>query len=233
MSHIYSKRENTKMQIIKLATHLFMTEGYSKTTFGKMSKILDISPGNITFYFPNKDSLLSVLVDELFDFQSKMMNQAAEEGKTSLLAYCLELTAIAVACEESEIAREFYLSSYISPTTLNLIRKNDLSKTKEVFYEFCKDWSEEQWVETENIVSGIEYAVITTRETDTPLAVQISHTLNAIMLLYGVPRELREKKIEKVLSMDYRALGRRILNEFKAYIEAKNDDAYNETMMGE
>jgi len=221
------------MQIIKLATHLFVTEGYSKTTFGKMSKMLDISPGNITFYFPNKDSLLAVLTDELFEFQSKIMNQAAKEGKTSLLAYCLELTAIAVACEESDIARDFYVSSYTSPLTLNLIRKNDLSKTKEVFYEFCSDWTEEQWVETENIVSGIEYAVITTRETDTPLAVQISHTLNAIMLLYGVPKELRDIKIEKVLSMDYRALGRRILSEFRAYIESKNDDHGNEALITE
>ena len=233
MSHIYNKRENTKMQIIKLATHLFVTEGYSKTTFGKMSKTLDISPGNITFYFPTKDHLLSVLVDELFEFQTKMMDHAAEEGQTSLLAYCLELTAIAVACEDSHVAKDFYVSAYTSPMTLNRIRLNDVPKTKAVFGEFCPDWTEEQWVETENIVSGIEYAVIMTSERETPLSVQISHTLNAIMQLYNVPKDLRVRKIEKVLNMDYRAIGNRILREFRTYIETRYEVAHSDILTEE
>ena len=33
MSHIYHKRKNTKLEIIKLAAKLFIEEGYSKTTF--------------------------------------------------------------------------------------------------------------------------------------------------------------------------------------------------------
>ena len=217
------------MQIIKLATKLFIENGYSSTSIKKISQILDISPGNLTFYFPTKEHLLAELVDELFEFQTKMMDHAAEEGKTSLLAYCLELTAIAVACEENEAAKDFYVSSYTSPLTLQRIRKNDVEKTKSVFGEFCEDFTEEQWVETENIVSGIEYAVIMTSERDTPLSTQISHTLNAIMLLYGVPKELRDKKIEKVLNMDYRAIGNRILKEFRIYIESRYDDSDNDS----
>lgn len=211
------------MEIIRLGTKLFIEDGYSKTTIKKISKTLDISPGNITFYFPTKEHLLSVLVDELFEFQSILMEHAAEEGKTSLLAYCLELTAIAVACEENNVARDFYISAYTSPMTLQRIRENDVIKTKMVFEEFCAGWSEERWIEMENIVSGIEYALIMTREDKTPLPIQISHTLDAIMLLYEVPSELRKKKIEKVLSMDYCGLGRRILGEFKTYIESKNE----------
>ena len=75
-----------------------------------------------------------------------------------------------------------------------------------------------------NIVSGIEYATLMTREEDIPLAVQIERTLNTIMTIYGVPEEIRRVKIEKVLAMDYRALGRRILTEFKEYIAMINED---------
>ena len=92
-----------------------------------------------------------------------------------------------------------------------------------MFGQFRPDWTDEQWAATENIVSGIEYATIMTREEDTPLPMQIERTLNAIMLLYGVPEDLRKMKIEKVLQMDYRALGRRILAEFKEYIEEVNE----------
>ena len=153
-----------------------------------------------------------------------MMEQATQEGKTSLLAYCLELTAMAAICEESEVARDFYASSYSSELTLSLIRENDTEKTKTVFGEFCPDWSDERWRATENIVSGIEYATIMTRESDTPLSVQIERALSSIMLIYGVPEDLIRTKIQKTLDMDYRALGRRILSEFKEYIEKVNEE---------
>ena len=223
MSHINKKRPNTRLQIIQLAARLYIDEGFQNTSFSKIAKILDLSPGNITFYFKTKDHLLAVLVDELFDFQKLIMEQASDEGKTSLLAYCLELTAIAAICEENAAAKDFYFSAYSSEITLAKIRENDTEKTKEVFGEFCSDWTDEQWAATENIVSGIEYATIMTKEEDTPLPVQIERTLNAIMLLYGVPEEIRKAKIEKVLSMDYRALGRRLLAEFKEYIDKVNE----------
>ena len=99
-----------------------------------------------------------------------------------------------------------------------------------MFGPFRPDWTDEQWAATENIVSGIEYATIMTREADTPLPMQIERTLNAIMLLYGVPKELRKMKIAKVLDMDYRALGQRILAEFKEYIEKVNEQNLKEAV---
>ena len=165
-----------------------------------------------------------VLVKELFDFQKLIMEQAAAEGKSSLLAYCLELTAIVSACEESEVARDFYTAAYTSELSLAMIRENDTQKTREVFAEYRPDWDEAEWIATENIVSGIEYATIMTREQDTPLETQIRKTLNAIMLLYGVPEDVRKTKIQKVLATDYRALGRRILREFREYIDKVNEE---------
>lgn len=224
VAHINRKRPNTKLQIVQLAAKLFIEEGYSKTSLTRIAKIMDISTGNITFHFPTKEHLLAVLVDELFEFQDLLMVKAADEGQRSLLAYCLELTAMAAACEEDEAARDFFASAYSLPMTLELIRQNDTQRTKAVFGEFCPDWTEELWIATENIVSGIEYATITTREENTPLPVQIERALNTIMLLYNVPEQLRRTKIEKVLTMDYRALGRRILAEFKEYLERINEE---------
>ena len=224
MAHINQKRPNTRLQIIQLAAHLFIENGYSNTTAKQLARELDLSPGNITFYFPTKEHMLAVLVKELFDFQKLIMEQAAAEGKSSLLAYCLELTAIVSACEESEVARDFYTAAYTSELSLAMIRENDTQKTREVFAEYRPDWDEAEWIATENIVSGIEYATIMTREQDTPLETQIRKTLNAIMLLYGVPEEVRKTKIQKVLATDYRALGRRILREFREYIDKVNQE---------
>ena len=223
MSHIHKKRPNTRLQIIQLAAKLFIDEGYQNTSIAKLAKILDLSPGNITFYFKSKEHMLAVLVDEQIDFQRLMMEQAANEGTSSLLAYCLELAAMASICEEDAAAKEYFTSAYTSSLTLKLIRKSDTEKTKAVFSIYCPDWTQEQWAATENIVSGIEYATIMTKETEIPLPMQIERALNSIMLLYEVPEDLRRSKIQKVLSMDYRALGRKILADFKQYISEVNE----------
>lgn len=224
MAHINRMRPNTKLEIVRLAAHLFIEEGYSKTTFARIARELDLSTGNITFYFPSKDHLLAVLAEEMFDYQAWLMEYEAKEGATSLLSYCLELTSIAAACEEDEVARDFFASSYSSSMILNLIRENDTEKTKRVFAEYRPDWSQEEWRATENIVSGIEFATIMTCEVDTPLDKQIEKALDSILMLYGVPEALRRQKIEKVLSMDYRNIGKRILNGFKEYIDKVNEE---------
>lgn len=228
MPHINKKRNGTKLQIIRLAAHLFIEEGYSKTTFNKVAKQLDISPGNITFYFPSKEHLLAVLVDEMFDFQEWLMDYEAREGASSLLSYCLELTSIAAACEEDEVTRDFFASSYSSAMILHMIRENDTEKTKRIFASYRPEWTDEEWRATENIVSGIEFATIMTCEVDTPLPKQIEKALDSILMLYGVPEELRRQKIEKVLAMDYRNIGRRILKGFKEYIDKVNEENLKE-----
>jgi AcrR family transcriptional regulator len=224
MAHINKKRQNTKLQIIQLAAKLFIEEGYSSTTIGKIAKTLDLSPGNITFYFPSKEHLLSVLVDEMFGYQEWLLEYEAREGASSLLSYCLELTSIAAACEEDEVTRDFFSAAYSSEMILNMIHENDTEKTKRIFGEYRPDWSDEEWRATENIASGIEFATIMTCEKETPLDKQIEKALDSIMLLYGVPEELRKQKIEKVLAMNYRSIGQRILKGFKEYIDKVNEE---------
>ena len=219
------RRTCTRSAIIKIGAKLFIEEGYTKTSFSKIAKELNISLGNITFYFPTKEHLLSVLCNELCSFQRKLMEMEAGEGFSTLTSYCLELTSMTAICEEDAVTRDFFHSVYSSPLSLDIIRDNDTQKTKDVFRKYRPEWTDEKWIEAENLVSGIEYATIMTREARTPLHLQIDGGLDAIMLLYGVPEELRRKTIKEVLEMDYRALGRRILNEFKEYIDKTNEEA--------
>ena len=224
MAHINKKRPHTRLEIIKYAAKRFVEKGYTATSIKEIAEGLDISPGNITFYFHSKEHLLSVLVDALFDFQKMTMEKEAKEGVSSLLSYCLELTVMAAASEESDVARDLYISAYVSPLTLEIIRFNDTEKTKAVFAEFCEGWSDDEWRATENIVSGIEFATLMKSKENIPLEKRIEKVLDSIMLLYGVPEEIRKRKIEKVLALDYRTLGKTILADFRAYIEKVNEE---------
>lgn len=216
------KVNTTKLEIIQVATSRFIEKGYSSTTFRMIADELDISTGHIVFYFPSKESLLAELVEMLCDFQWKLIKEEADEGMNLLLALCFELMTMAAACEESEVAKDFFISSYQSPKCLEIIHNNDTARAKGVFAEYCPDWTDEHFREAEILVAGIEYATLNAIDITVPLETRISGALNAIMMIYNVPEEIRRIKIDKVLAMDYCSIGKRIFNEFKEYVEKEN-----------
>jgi len=222
------KTNVTRLEIIRVASRMFLEGGYSSTTIRAIAEELDISPGHLMFYFPTKEHLLAEMVDILCDFQWQLMKRVTDEGATQLMAICFAMTTMASACEESEIARDFYLSTYTSPLTLEIIRKSDAVRAKEVFGEFCPNWTETEFREAETLISGIEYATFMTTESSAPLDARISGALNAIMLIYNVPEELRQDKIKKALSMDYRSMGKQVLSEFIRYVEEVNGHAFEQ-----
>ena len=211
-----------KMAMVRVANRMFLERGFSNTSVKAIAQELGISTGHITFYYPTKEHLLAILVEKLCDFQWQMMNQTVDEGKTSLMAICLELVAMAAICEENEIAKDFYLSSYTNPMCLEIIRRSDTRRAKEVFGEYCADWNDENFAEAETLVSGIEYATLMTTPASASLEVRIAGALNQIMTLYNVPADVRKMKIDKVLAMDYGNIGRRIFTEFTEYIDSEN-----------
>lgn len=220
------KSQLTRLEIIQVATRMFLERGYTNTTTKAISDELDMSKGNLTFHYPTKEHLLAELVDMLCEFQWKLTEKEADKGYSSVMAICLELMSMASACEENEVARDFFVSAYTSPMTLEIIRNNDCERSKQVYADFCKGWSDEQFAEAEILVAGIEYATLMSSGDSVPLDVRISGALNQIMNIYGVPEEMRRRKIEKVLAMDYRNIGKRILKEFREYVEKTNEEAF-------
>jgi AcrR family transcriptional regulator len=219
------KIKTTKHDIVRCALNLFLERGFSATTAIHIADAVDISTGNLTYYFPTKEHLLAELVDMLCQFEWNMMEEEAKESTSSLLAVCLELVTIAAACEQDAVAKDFFLASYRNQMTMELIRKNDKQRAMDVFREFCPDWTEEQYESAETLVSGIEYATLLTTEHSAPLETRIAAALEAILTIYQVPEQLRRQKIEKVLALDYRKLSLRILAEFRSYVDHKTEQA--------
>ena len=215
--------ESTKHKIMRVSTHMFLENGYTETSVKMVSDELGISKGNFTFHFPSKEHILAELVEMLCEFQWKLMKEEADDGISSLLALCFEFVTMASACEENEVAKDFFISTYQSPVCLAIIQKNDTERAKEVFAEYCSDWTDEQFHEAETLVSGIEYATLNAIDKTVSLETRISGALNTIMTIYNVPEEIRRRKIEKALSMDYRNMGKRIFNEFKIFVENLNE----------
>ena len=98
------KQSPMRLAIIQAATELFFEKGFSKTTAAAVCEKARVGTGNLTSYFPTKEHILDVLVKMMIDFQWQRMEEASDEGKSSLLAYCLELTMMAAISEESVAA---------------------------------------------------------------------------------------------------------------------------------
>ncbi len=219
------RAELTKNEIIRVAANRFLNDGFTKTTVASMAKSLNMSTGNMTFHFPTKDHMLAELVDILARYQHKLMEEEAEDGYSSVMAICLELLTIASACEQDEVAKDFFLSAYRSQICMDLIRKNDKERAKEVFKDYCPDWTDERFEEAETLVSGIEYASLMTTSDSASLELRISGALNTILGIYNVPEDVRKQKIEKVLAMDYKSLGLSVLQKFRAFVDRETEQA--------
>lgn len=224
------KESPTRLAIIQVAIDLFFEKGFSKTTAAEVCRKADIGTGNLTFYFPTKEHILDVLVTMMCDHQWKMIQTFTDEGKSSLLCYCLEFATMASVSEEIPQMHDFLVSAYSHPITLENIRANDVEKMKQVFGQFCPDWTEEQFVEAEAIVSGIEYATLMTTTHSASLPIRLEGALNSIMMLFGVPEDIRCAKVQKVLQMDYHAIGRRVFEDFRQYVNATNEKAIEDLL---
>lgn len=222
---VMKKGKLMRLMIINTGTKLYLENGFRNTANKQICNQLGISTGQFTFYFPTKEHLLEELVKALCDFQNRFMDRAVEEGHNSLLAACLELAAIVAVCEADPNAKDFYIAAYTHPRTLRVIRKREMNRAKHIFGQYCPHWTEEDYKKIQIVVSGIQYGVLMTQPESMSLDQRIATALDSIMKLYGVPEELRKRKIEKVLSMDCHAVGQLVLQDFKQYIAWVNQQA--------
>ena len=216
----------TKNEIVSEATKQFLEKGYSHTTISAIAKELGMSPGNLTFHYPTKEHLLAVLVEMLCGFQWQLLEEEANEGVSSIMALCLELTTMASACNTDEIIKDFFLSTYSSTMCLDIIRRNDTERAKKIFGEYRPDWTHEQFAEAEILVSGLEFATLMTAGEPVALETRIAGALKAILSIYGIPEDVQETKIQKVFAMDYQNMCKRVLASFKEYVKDTNDQSF-------
>lgn len=217
----------TRIEIIIEATKQFLEKGYTNTTVSAIAKGVGMSQGNLTFHFPTKEHLLAKLTDILCQYQWQMMKVEANDGISQIMAICLELTTMIYVCDNDEVMKDFYLATYKSPMCLDIIRRNDVVRAKEVFAEYCPDWTDEQFVAAQVIVSGIEYASLMNAGEPIPLETRISTALQSILSIYNVPAEIQETKLKKIFAKDYHKISKQVVETFKEFADKTNEQAFH------
>ena len=225
-------RSTTRTEIIQVACEYYFEKGYSATSPKMIASALDISPGNLTYHFPTKEHLLSVVVQMFCEFQWKLLGIEAEKGIDSVGSVCLEMMTVAAACQEDEIARDFFTAAFQSKMCRDYLRNDHINRAKRIFADHCSDWTDEDFVQAELLIMGIQYITITADDSILPLKTRIRGALEYILNIYGIDNRTRQKEIDKVLQMDCRQLGRNVLTEFIKYINETNEQVFSEMLAG-
>ncbi|MBE6633478.1 MAG: TetR/AcrR family transcriptional regulator [Ruminococcaceae bacterium] len=231
MTAIARKRRvcRTRLEIIQLGTKMIIEEGYSKTSALALSKNLGISTGNLTFHFPTKEHLLLELVKFMGNFHQQCIRERREQGFDEIHAYCWEVASQIALCEGHEQAKDFYVSAYSHPMTLDYIKEWTVKKNMELFAHRLPEWSEQRFANLEHITSGIEYAALLAPCSEKfTLRDKIILTLDSLLRLYNVDAEERERAIEESLTVNYLAAGSDILKNFTTYVERLTQEALDE-----
>jgi len=226
---VYKNKGNTRSQIIAVGIRMFLENGYSKTSCTALANELGISKGNLTFHFPTKEHLLFELVKLLTDFQWNIITEMENNRMSNLERYCAEIAIQIAICEESEIARDFYLSAYSSPMTFEHIKDWTHRKNFRIFNEKLPEWTLWDFREVETLTSAIEGGIIREPCTDRfTLERKIIVALDNLLKIYAIDKDERRAVIGDILKTDYREEGRRVLDKFMEFVADNTEVAMGE-----
>ena len=145
---------------------------------------------------------------------------------SNLERYCSEVAIQIAICDESDTARDFYQAAYNSPMTLEHIKEWTYRKNFRIFHEYLPEWTMRDFKDVENIASSIEGGIIRVPSNERfTLEKKITVTLDSLLKIYEIEPDERRRVIETVLKNDYREEGRRVLEEFMAYVKRNNEEA--------
>ncbi len=204
-----------EFEIVRAATKLFLENGYSNTTMKMISKEASTGLGNITYYFHSKDDLLLLLVEELMDFHSDMIEKVLGDTNDSVFAYSSELVSQIALCEIDDCARDIYYSAYSCPGIIAFIKEWGAKKNYTLLKDRLPDWTRQDFINRENIAAFIEFSAIASRcDNNFSLEEKITLTLDSLISLYQIPTEERKAVIDKILTFDNVEIGKSIFEQF-------------------
>lgn len=227
------RANTTRIEIMQVGTRMFLEKGFTETSVQAISEELEISKGNFTFHFPTKEHLLLELTKYLVKFHTREINIAKSEGLNNLLAYCWEVTAQIAMCEEHPQAKDFYRAIYAHPSTLSYIKNWTAAKNEALLSDKVPDWTTERFQLVENVASHIEMSALTEPCSEAyPLEDKITLTVDSLLKLYEIPKNERQEAIARILTIDYRGIGKKMFSEFIDYVERLNQQALDDALEG-
>ncbi len=211
---------DVEKQIIRSATKLFLQNGFSKTTLKMISEDCGMLQGRMSYHFHTKEDMLYMLIQELMDYHSDIIEETHEKTDDALLSYAMEISIQIALCEVDEKVWDLYYNAYTLPGIYSFIKVWAAKKNYRLLKAYLPEWSEEDFRRVENIASGMELSALTTPcDADYTLEKKITLVLDSLMRLYDIEEPKRREVIEKILELDCSRIGREMFERFEKRLD--------------
>ena len=215
----HRKSNKTIHEIAYVAAKNFLEKGFTNTSAKSICSELNISPGNMTFYYPTKEHILLAITKVITEFHTITIESAKEKYHDNLFAYCLEITLQIVLCEQNEIIRDIYLAIYTNPMTMRFVKEWTAEKNFNLLKDRLPDWPIERFRRAERVNCCIERSALTEPCTeDYPVEDKIRLILTCLLKILDIPQTDRKRVINQVLESNYSEILDNGFNQFKEYI---------------
>ncbi len=213
----------TEVKIVRSAIKLFLSAGYTHTTFRQIAEDSGVKLGVITYHFRTKEDLLLLLAEELMDYHAGVIEETLNQDNDVLVAYAMEIATQIAICECDLKMWDLYHAIYAHPITYENIKSWAAIKNYNLFKERLPHWTESGFREKEIIASGIEFAAIKSFcDRTLTLERKIAVVLDSLLMLYETTNEERKAVVEKILEADCKKMSDKLLGEFAKKLDKTN-----------
>lgn len=207
---------SARQRIIRAGISLYLGKGFFNTTNKMVASEAGVGAGSLNNCFRTKEDLLLVVAQHLVLYQKYSIRERFP-NETPLMCFCLEIATELTLCENNDRMRELYIAIYTLPKTMNYVKEVYYKKTMDILGERLREWTEQDFYETEIITRAILYGFIMENcNARFTIDQKIRRCLNNLLKLYNVKRAERHDAIEKVLCSDLNETAREMMERVMA-----------------
>lgn len=210
-------REEVKEAILAACVHLFLEQGYDRTTLAQIANAAGVSISSFQNIFVNKEGLLPELTRLMFDGQFEAARNLGEQELPPVMIYAAETAIQLTLTELNENIREVYVAAYSSPAAAEYICKRTADELERTFLPYNPECTASDFYELDIGSSGMMRGFMA-RSCDRyfTLEKKLTKFLTMALRAYNIPNEEIEQTLEFVLSLDIRTISESIMHKLFA-----------------
>lgn len=211
-----------KRRILTVCVKLFLEKGYKRTTVAKIVQKADVSNSTFQNIFRAKDGVLTELVEFMFDNQFGMARRITDADLPPVFVYAVETAIQLTLTELNENLREIYIEAYTQNEASEYIFRQTAKELHAIFGSYHPEMTERDFYIMELGSAGIMrgYMAHPCSE-DFPLEEKLDAFFRLSLGGYGVPAEEIERVVQKIRSLDIRAIAQGVMQQLFHALEMR------------
>ena len=211
-----------KRRILTVCVKLFLEKGYKRTTVAEIVQKADVSNSTFQNIFRAKDGVLTELVEFMFGNQFGMARRITDADLPPVFVYAVETAIQLTLTELNENLREIYIEAYTQNEASEYIFRQTAKELHAIFGSYHPEMTEHDFYIMELGSAGIMrgYMAHPCSE-DFPLEEKLDAFFRLSLGGYGVPAEEIERVVQKIRSLDIRAIAQGVMQELFHTLEMR------------